>query len=121
MAAHIETGRRGEEIARNLLHKKGYKILETNWRWGRNEIDIIAQDQQFLVFVEVKTRHSNALMEPAAAVTRDKQQNLIRAANAYIINKNNPLEARFDIVTVLLNKEPAEITHIIDAFYPTLR
>ena len=59
MKDHIELGKTGEDIAVAHLEGKGYRILDRNWRWGKEEIDIIAIDGNFLVIVEVKTRNSN--------------------------------------------------------------
>jgi putative endonuclease len=121
MAEHNELGKQGEEIATTYLLKQGYKILETNWRAGRNEIDIIARDKDFLVIVEVKSRSNDTFTEPEEAVTRDKQQALIRAANAYIFRKNINYEARFDIISIIHNKNETRVNHLKDAFYPRLR
>ena len=120
MAEHNELGKKGEDIAAAYLEKKGYRILEKNWRQWRNEIDLIAVDGKYLVIVEVKTRQSNFFGEPETAVTRDKQKTLIRAANAYIRYKNTDLEVRFDIISIILSKESEQIHHMEDAFYPTL-
>jgi putative endonuclease len=120
MAEHNEFGKAGEEIAAEYLKKKGYKILATNWRSARNEIDIIALDKDFLVVVEVKTRHSNFAGEPETAVTRDKQKALIRAANTYIRQNGVENETRFDILSILVVKEQVTVHHIEDAFYPML-
>jgi putative endonuclease len=120
MAEHIELGKLGEEIAVNHLRKKGYTILEQNWRSGKNEIDIIARDRKFIVVVEVKTRHSNFFAEPESNVTREKQRNLVRAAHAYIRYKRLNNEVRFDVIAILIGLEGEEINHIEDAFYPTL-
>ena len=121
MAEHNELGKKGEELAVSYLRKKGYTILETNFRAGRNEIDIIARDGNTLVIVEVKSRHSNYFTEPEYAVTLEKQKALIRAANSYIYRKNIQDETRFDIIAIVLNNEEAHINHLEDAFYPTLR
>jgi putative endonuclease len=120
MAKHLEFGKKGEEIAAGYLKKKGYQVLEKNWRLGRHEIDIIARDGKYLIIVEVKSRHSNYFGEPEMAVTRDKQKALIRAANAYIRIKNLADEVRFDIISILILKEKEQVHHIEDAFYPTL-
>jgi putative endonuclease len=120
MAEHNELGKKGEEIAKEYLAGKGYKILETNWVSGKNEIDILAVDGKYLVVVEVKTRHSNYAGEPETAVTREKQKSLIRAANAYIRKMNIDLEVRFDIISILVVKGKEQVNHIEDAFYPTL-
>ena len=120
MADHNDLGKRGEEIAAGFLEKKGYQILETNWRQWRNEIDVIAMDGKYLVIIEVKTRQSNYFGEPETAVTRDKQRALIRAANAYVRYKNINCDVRFDILSILISKTSEQIHHIEDAFYPIL-
>ena len=121
MAEHNEKGKQGEEIAVKFLKNKGYKILETNWRLGKNEIDIIAMDGKFIVIAEVKTRQSNHFGEPEIAVTREKQKALIRAANAYVRMKKLDFEVRFDIISIILAKNTEQIHHIEDAFYPLLK
>jgi putative endonuclease len=120
MAEHNDLGKKGEEIAAGYLEKKGYKILEKNWRQWRNEIDLVAMDKNYLVIVEVKTRQSNFFGEPETAVTRDKQKALIRAANAYVRMKNLQCEVRFDIISIIISKTTEQVHHIEDAFYPTL-
>ncbi len=120
MAEHNDIGKAGEVLAQKHLKEKGYTILETNWRHGKDEIDIIATDGKFLIIAEVKTRQSNRLGEPEISVTRDKQRFLVRAADAYIQRHNIDMETRFDIVSVLLKNVKATINHIVDAFYPTL-
>lgn len=121
MAEHNDTGQKGEEIARKFLAAKGYKILATNWRFGKEEIDIIARHKDFIVIVEVKTRSSAFLSEPDFTVNRNKQRLLVKAANAFLTQKNIDLEARFDIISVLLlPNQPTRIEHLEDAFYPML-
>ena len=83
MAEHIDLGNQGEDIAKNLLLKKGYEILECNWRNGRAEIDIIAKDKDVLVFVEVKTRRTRKFGHPEENVDRKKIQNLMNAAEEF--------------------------------------
>jgi putative endonuclease len=119
MAEHNDTGKGGEVMAASFLREKGMIILETNWRFGNLEADIIAKFDQTLVVAEVKTRKSNYFGEPESFVNKQKQTNLIRAANEYIQRKNLDLEVRFDIVSVVLNDYSA-IKHIEDAFYPLL-
>jgi putative endonuclease len=121
MAEHNELGKKGEEIALEHLRKLGYLILERNWRAGHNELDIIARDKEFLVIVEVKSRQNSHFAEPEEAVGRDKQNALIRAANAYIYKHNINLETRFDIISIVHNAKETRINHIKDAFYPRLR
>jgi putative endonuclease len=120
MAEHNDLGKEGEDIAEKFLRNQQFQILERNWRFGKDEIDIIAQDGNFLVIVEVKTRRTNYFGEPEESVTREKQKFLIRAANAYILKKNIELETRFDIVSVLFSGNNHEVKQIKDAFYPTI-
>ena len=121
MKDHIELGKAGEAIAVALLESKGYRILERNWRLGKEEIDIIARDGNFVVIVEVKTRTSNVFAEPETAVTKSKQRILVRTANAYVNYRRQYGEVRFDIITIIIPPEGETITnHIVDAFYATL-
>jgi putative endonuclease len=115
-----KTGGEGEAKAVEYLRSIGYEILETNWRHSNQEIDIIAKDKFFLVVAEVKTRSTNAFGEPEVFVNRQKQRNLIKAANAYLERKNLMLEIRFDILSVLKTGEKYKVNHIQNAFYPIL-
>jgi len=121
MTEKAETGKSGEANADKYLTTKGYKILETNWRSGKYEIDIIATHGDCLVIVEVKTRHSTLMGEPEVAVDKQKQRSLIFAANKYIWLKNVTTDTRFDIISVVMNGNDARLHHIPDAFYPTMR
>jgi putative endonuclease len=120
MAEIHETGKKGEEMAKTFLANKGYEILETNWRSGHNEIDIIAKKDSVIVVAEVKTRKTNFFGEPEEFVTKAKQKLLIKAANHYILQKGIDLEVRFDIISILYSGSNYKIHHIEDAFYPTL-
>ena len=120
MASNIETGKTGEQLATEHLMSKGYEILERNWRWGREEIDIIARKDNFVVIVEVKTRTGGSDIEPGLVVSRAKQRIQVRAANAYVRYKNLREEVRFDIITVLMNAKGTRLEHLEDAFYATL-
>ncbi len=120
MAEFHELGKLGEKIAAKYLRAKGYRILEQNYRYAKHEIDIIAEDEEYLVIVEVKTRESAAFGEPESFVTRQKQRSIIWAANAYINWKNVEKETRFDIIGIVLKNQKARVKHIEDAFYPTL-
>jgi len=119
MKEHINLGKAGEDIAAAHLSEKGYRILERNWRFGKEEIDIIACDGGFIVIVEVKTRTSNYFAEPEASVTKAKQRILVRAANAFVNYRRLAGEVRFDIVSVLIMPEKEVVHHIPDAFYAT--
>lgn len=119
MAEHNITGKTGEEMAAKYMEDKGFIVLETNWRFKNLEADIIAKIAKTLVIAEVKTRKSNYFGEPESFVTKQKQKNLIKAANEYIVRNNLDLEVRFDIISIVLNDNTA-IKHIEDAFYPLL-
>lgn len=120
MAEHNELGKRGESIAFQFLKKKGYKILEVNWRFQKIEIDLIAEFEEQLIVVEVKTRSSEEFENPKEAVTIPKQKRIVKAADAFIQERDIDLECRFDIVSVLIKGSTVEVEHIEDAFYPLL-
>ncbi len=114
-------GRRGERTARRFLRwRKGYRIVERNWRLPRfGELDIVALDGQVLVFVEVKTRRADALAIPEDAITPDKQQRLRRLAQAFTTQYGlGHLPCRFDVVAVTVRSwpRPGRVMHYRDAF-----
>ena len=119
MAQHNLLGSKGEMLAARFLLDKGYAVLHYNWRSGHKEIDLIAQERDTLVFVEVKSRRSEQFGNAADAVTPEKIERLISAAEAYVKRNKVNLKFRFDIVTVVGSCEPYCIEHIEDAFYPT--
>ncbi len=120
MNEKLKTGGEGEAKAVEYLRSIGYEILETNWKHSNQEIDIIAKDKFYLVIAEVKTRSSTIFGEPEVFVNRQKQRNLIKAANAYLEKKNLMLESRFDILSVLKTGDNYKVNHIQNAFYPIL-
>ena len=120
MADHNETGKKGETMAVEYLQDKGFIILEQNWYNHHREIDIIAAKGNEMAIVEVKCRTGAPLCEPYVAVNRNKQNLLIKAANAYIKQKNINMETRFDVISITLGKETI-IEHIENAFYPRVR
>lgn len=121
MAESHNLGQEGEDLAAKHLEKAGYKILFRNWKWGKHEIDIIAENNDFIIFAEVKTRSDDFQMHPVTAVTREKQKSIIRAANGYVQKFRIDKEGRFDVVTVIKSVDSFKIDHIERAFYPTLR
>jgi len=121
MAESHELGQNGEDKAAGHLLEKGYKILKRNWKSGKHEIDIIAENDNYIVFTEVKTRSEDYLVNPSEAVTREKQRSIIFAADNYLKRNNIDKESRFDIITVIKKGNIYKIEHIEDAFYPTLR
>ena len=118
---HLTTGTKGEQIAQKHLENLGMKIIETNWRHKRDEVDIIAEHGAFVVFAEVKTRSTAAFGAPEEWVDDAKQHKLMRAADAYIHLNELDKEVRFDVVSVVLKSGTEEVLHIPDAFYPTVQ
>jgi putative endonuclease len=115
------TGRRGEEIARQYLLDQGYRIEATNYRYRRVEIDIVAKEGECLVFVEVKTRRGLGFGHPSGAVSATKEAKISRAAKAYMYETGHDWEIRFDIISVLLHQDGSHtLEHIQDAFFPGL-
>jgi putative endonuclease len=121
MAESHNLGQKGEDLATDHLKKAGFKILFRNWKWGKHEIDIIAENKNFVIFVEVKTRTDDFQMHPVTAVTTEKQKSIIFAADGYLKKFNVDKESRFDIITIIKTGDSFQIDHIEDAFYPTLR
>ena len=111
-----KTGDKGEKIAVKHLQEKGYLILHQNWRHQHLELDIVAQKNNTLIIVEVKTGSTAIFGSPHEWVTRKKQKNIIKAAEAYISENNIQAETRFDIVAILLTSSGNEINHIENAF-----
>ena len=116
MTLRKELGIQGEEIAKQYLIDKGYKILETNWKSGKYEIDIIAQKYDFLSIVEVKTRTNIDFGFPESFVTRKKMRNLIYAANNYLKYKRLDLGLRFEVIALIRIANAFQIEHFEEAF-----
>ncbi len=119
----ILSGKDGEEKACNYLKSKKYKILEKNYRCLYGEIDIIAMDRDYLVFVEVKYNNTLVIIEVKyrksakfgkgyEAVNYTKQQKIIKTLQYYINEKNVKMPVRFDVISI----DDNEITHIENAF-----
>jgi len=117
MAEHNELGKLGEELAVEYLRKDGYEILDTNWTFQKAEIDIIAQKENTLAIVEVKTRSSLEFGLPQDFVKPKKIQLLVKAVNEYVVSKNLDVEVRFDIIAIHKEGKSFVIEHLIDAFY----
>lgn len=118
MLKHTEIGTNGEQIAAIFLKNKGYLILEINWRTGKKEIDIIAENADSIVFIEVKTRSNFNYGFPEEAVTESKKKLLKLAAEEYFEQKQLNKNIRFDIISILQQgKNTKEIIHFEDAFY----
>jgi len=117
MAEHNDLGKLGEELAADFLQKNGYEILETNWVFQKAEIDIIAQKENILVVVEVKTRSSIDFGLPQDFVKSKKIQLLVKAVNEYVISNELDIEVRFDIIAIHKDGNEYKVEHIEEAFY----
>jgi len=95
-----DLGEMAEKRAVEFLRKQGYQIIAQNYRWRGGEIDIIARDGDFLVFVEVKARSSMNYGLPEEAITEQKKQKLIATAQRYIAQHKPELDMRFDVVAI---------------------
>lgn len=109
-------GREGEENAAAYLRKKGYRIIETNYRTPFGEIDIIARDEGVLVFIEVKTRADDAFGSPFEAVNRRKRDKIKKVALSFMQRMKKEVPARFDVLSINMDRGEKRIEHIQDAF-----
>jgi putative endonuclease len=117
MSKHNEIGIKGEKIAEKFLQNNGYSILHHNWRTGSKEVDFIVQEDKTLVFIEIKTRSNFKFGFPEEAVTLKKQNHLKAAAVAYLATFPETLTVRFDVISILMERDVVkEIKHIKDAF-----
>lgn len=115
------TGDRAEHIAREYLEKKGYEILDTNWRISHLEIDIIARTGKELVIVEVRSRAGEGFAHPTDAISSVKIKNIITAAEAWILYHGWNGETRFDLILITLPESGEyQLEHYEDAFNSTL-
>ncbi|HLD01917.1 MAG TPA: YraN family protein [Patescibacteria group bacterium] len=118
VATHIVSGKKGEDIASKYLAKNGYKLLTRNFRTRNGEVDIIALDADVLVFVEVKTRSSEAFGTPFEAITFWKMRALQRAAEFYKhTHPKLPDAMRIDVVSVMIdmNGSVLNVEHLKNA------
>jgi len=107
-------GAAGEDAAVRYLEKIGYTILERNYRLRIGEVDVIARDEEYLVFIEVKTRHSQRFGSPFEAVDVRKQQQIVKVAAAYMQERDIPV--RFDVVAVIRNGRDIRVELLKNAF-----
>ncbi len=118
-ARRQEVGRRGEDAARAFLRRRGLRILAENFVCPAGEIDLIGRDGGILVFIEVKTRTSDAFGPPHLAVHRRKQRQIIRAAQWYMAEQGTPeVSCRFDVLALAFSKEgeAPRVDWVRDAF-----
>ncbi|MBQ3068883.1 MAG: YraN family protein [Clostridia bacterium] len=110
----------GEVLAARFLRDKGYTILSSNYHSRFGEIDIIAVDGPYIVFVEVKARSESSFISPREAVTKSKQDKILRTASLYMRAYPSNLQPRFDVVEVWVADRdpmiPLQIDHLISAY-----
>ncbi|GEN75590.1 YraN family protein [Chryseobacterium hagamense] len=117
MADHNDLGKTAEDLAATHLQENGYTILVRNFRFQKAEIDIIAEKDHLIIIVEVKARSTDVFMLPQEAVTKTKIKRLVSAADHFMEEFNKDQEVRFDIISVLTDREKnLTIEHITDAF-----
>lgn len=116
MSKSKELGQEGEQLAADYLKKKGWQILEMNYRYSRSEIDLIASKPKQLIFVEVKARTNTSFGLPEQYVDDKKAELIMKAADHYIHQIDWKGNIRFDIISII-KKETIELEHIEDAFY----
>lgn len=111
-----ELGNWGEKKAVKYLTKKGYQILENNFSCRIGEIDIIAVNNEFIIFVEVKLRRNNDFGPPEAAVDYRKQKKIKQIASYYLMNNDTSKKIRFDVISIQINNGKGKLKHIKNAF-----
>lgn len=122
MAFHNKLGAEGERMACEMLIKKGLTIRETNWRVGKLEIDIVAQDSNNLLhIVEVKTRSSDSQYDPMRSINEAKKRHMVSAAKAYLLHNGVRMGVQYDIVIIVGDHGNFDIRYYPNAFYPRLR
>ncbi|MFM9837044.1 MAG: YraN family protein [Cyclobacteriaceae bacterium] len=113
----IKKGKEGEDMAARFLIEKGYEIVRRNYRYKQSEIDLIVKKDNWLIFVEVKLRSSDAYGYPEDFVDYKKAKNVIDGAEQYTYENDWQGNVRYDIVSIRLLKDKTEIIQIEDAFY----
>jgi putative endonuclease len=116
MTTRKQTGQRGEELAAGFLASHGYTLVARNWRCSTGELDLIAEKDNILVFVEVRTRRSARYGSPEESITPTKQAKLIDLAQTYLQQMPPPHPAwRIDVIAVWLRPGQPHINHLENA------
>lgn len=117
MAQHNELGKKGEQLAVDFLLKSNYEVIERNYRFDKAEVDIIAQKDDILAVVEVKTRSTKDFGNPQDFVKPKQIKNLVKAIDEYVNTNGLEVEVRFDIIAIVKEKKGFVIEHLENAFY----
>ncbi len=111
-----KTGLDGERRVANYLRNKGYTVIKQNYACRYGEVDIIAENGEYILFVEVKTRKENSLVSGAEAVDFFKQNRILRTANDYLSKTECEKQPRFDVAEVKVTKTGYKLNYIKNAF-----
>jgi len=114
------SGKIGEDYAAQFLTKKGYRVVARNYRSRFGEIDLIAENKEYIVFAEVKTRDKHYTVSPLEAVTAGKQKKIIKTALFYLQSSKTALQPRFDVIGIVTAADPfsvLSVEHIENAFF----
>ncbi len=123
----LQIGKIGENVAVSYLEDNGYIIVDRNYHSRFGEIDIIAKKEDYIVFIEVKTRNDMAIIKAFESVDRIKQKKIIKTAMIYLMEHVVNLQPRFDVIEVLINKNSRNVKEVNqvenaflgDSFYET--
>ncbi len=122
MAEHNLLGKAGEHEAVEFLVRQGLTVRETNWRMGKLEIDIIAQEPGMVLhIVEVKTRSTDEYFDPMRSITRAKKQHMVNSANAYINYYQLQCEVQYDVIILIGSPGNFKLEYYPDLFVPRLK
>ena len=122
MAEHILLGKAGEHEAVEFLVRQGLTVRETNWRMGKLEIDIIAQEPGMVLhIVEVKTRSTDEYFDPMRSITRAKKQHMVNSASAYINYYQLQCEVQYDVIILIGSPGNFKLEYYPDLFVPRLK
>ncbi|MDR2361551.1 MAG: YraN family protein [Prevotellaceae bacterium] len=113
------TGENGEQIAKDYLVANGFTIRQTNWRQGHKELDIIAEKNNHIHIIEVRSLSSGFFQQPYQSIGKIKQRNLIAAADAYIQRYHLMQEVQIDVISIVFYGKEHVLEYIPNAVYPT--
>ena len=117
MAQHNQLGKKGEELAVDFLLKKGYEIIERNYRFDKAEVDIIAKKGETLAIIEVKTRSTSDFGDPQDFLKPKQIQRIVKAVDEYVLVNKLDVEVQFDIIGIVKESKGFSIEHLENAFY----
>jgi len=118
MAKHNILGHEGEDMAAKYLEQKGYVVLDRNWHCGHKDLDLVVTKDNVVVFVEVKTRTSTDYGDPQDFVDIRKIRRIVNSADAYLRFRCIDMDARFDIISIVVGGGDFKVEHIEQAFLP---